>query len=357
LIYAYKGDEAKKILSAAKGRVLGAYFIGSTKTSTIPGISVAGATPELTLYTPAVDAEYLFCGRPLSTDRIPVTPEGIPTPALITRAALNSSGIAFIVVDSGSYVEPRIPHVALPSRTVGERIDSGEAIPYDVAKGLFEEGKALARGIARSAELAIIGESIPGGTTTALGILIGLGYEAWGLVSSAAQKNPLALKRRVVEEGLKRSRLPSGDPFEAVAGLGDPVHVSMAGFLAGAVETGSRLILAGGTQMAAVLAIAKHAGVPLEGRVLVGTTRWLLDDSDLVSLVKLIHPGVPVVACNLDFSGSPYEGLRYYEKGYVKEGVGAGGTGIAALLRGTTHKRLLDLIHEEYERLTEGRLG
>ena len=355
LIYAYRGDEARRILSSARdGRFLGVYFIGSTKTSTIPGISVAGATPELTLYTPAVDAEYLFHGRPLSLDQIPVTPEGIPTPALITRAALNSSNIPFIVVDAGSYVEPKIPHVDLPSRVVGERIDLGRALPHEAARNLFEESKILADELARLAELIILGESIPGGTTTALGILIALGYEAWGMVSSSAPENPQTLKQEIVRRGLKRSSgLPGRDPFEAVARLGDPVHISMAGFLAGAVERDARIILAGGTQMAAVLAIAKHAKVSLEGRVLIGTTRWLLSDdsSDLVGLVKMIHPNTPIVAYDLDFSNAPHEGLRYYERGYVKEGVGAGGTCIAAAVKGVAYQRLLHSIYEEYERL------
>jgi len=355
LIYAYRGDEVRRILSSVKdGRFLGVYFIGSTKTSTIPGISIAGATPELTLYTPAVDVEYLFHGKPLSMDRVPVTPEGIPTPALITRAALNSSNIPFIVVDAGSHVKPKIPHVDLPSKIVGERIDLGRALPYEAARKLFEESKILAEELARLAELMILGESIPGGTTTALGILIALGYEAWGMVSSAAPENPHVLKQRIVRKGLEKScGLPSGDPFEAVARLGDPVHISMAGFLAGAVERDAKVILAGGTQMAAVLAVAKHAKVSLEGRVLIGTTRWLLSDdsSDLVELVRMIYPSAPIVAYDLDFSNAPHEGLRYYERGYVKEGVGAGGTCIAATVKGVAHKRLLQSIYEEYERL------
>lgn len=358
LIYAYRGSDARRILSSAGDeRVLGVYFIGSTKTSTIPGISIAGATPELTLYTPAVDVEYLVYGEPLSTDRIPVTPEGVPTPALITRAALSSSNIPFIVVDSGSYVEPRIPHVDLPSRIAGERIDFGRALPRDAARKLFEESRILARELASLAGLIVLGESIPGGTTTALGILAGLGYEAWGMVSSAAPENPQDLKKRVVMEGLEKSgELPSSDPFKAVACLGDPVHISMAGFLAGAIDRDARIILAGGTQMAAVLAIAKHAGMPLEGRVLIGTTRWLIEDdsSDLVGLVKIVYPSIPVVAYDLDFSNAPHEGLRYYERGYVKEGVGAGGTSIAAAIRGIDREELLKSIYGEYERLTRG---
>ncbi|MEM3317532.1 MAG: TIGR00303 family protein, partial [Metallosphaera sp.] len=33
--------------------------IGTTDVSLIPGVTIAGATPELTMVTPAADAEYL----------------------------------------------------------------------------------------------------------------------------------------------------------------------------------------------------------------------------------------------------------------------------------------------------------
>ena len=57
------------------------------------------------------------------------------------------------------------------------------------------------------------------------------------------------------------------------------------------------------------------------------------------------------MAYDLDFSNAPHEGLRYYERGYVKEGVGAGGTCIAAAVKGVAYQRLLHNIYEEYERL------
>ncbi|MEM3511163.1 MAG: hypothetical protein QXY80_00740, partial [Candidatus Jordarchaeales archaeon] len=58
--------------------------IGNTETAKIPGISAAGKNPELTDYTPAADVELLFYGECRCIDGVPVTPEGIPTPALIT---------------------------------------------------------------------------------------------------------------------------------------------------------------------------------------------------------------------------------------------------------------------------------
>ena len=42
--------------------------IGTTETSKIPGISGAGATPELTVYTPAADAEFMVLGEVRCTE-------------------------------------------------------------------------------------------------------------------------------------------------------------------------------------------------------------------------------------------------------------------------------------------------
>jgi uncharacterized protein (TIGR00303 family) len=355
-------DVVSEIIKRAKeGRVLALYFIGSTKTSTIPGLSVAGATPELTLYTPVCDVEYLVYGEPRSLNAIPVTPEGIPTPAIITRSCLNICQVPYVVVDTGSAVEPKVPHVRLPSGTVGESISTGKALSYDAAKALYEEAKTLAY-MLRGADVYLLGESIPGGTTTTLGILSALGYDAWGKVSSASPTNPHQLKEGVVREGLKRAGLrvdeARRDPLRAVSALGDPVHISMAGFLQGALENGSKVVLAGGTQMSSVLAIAKHMNVELRG-VVIATTRWVTSDSssDISALVRSVYPSIPIVSMNLDFSESPYEGLRYYEKGYVKEGVGAGGTAfIAHVLTGKGVKEIEKSIYKEYERLmkTEG---
>ncbi len=361
LIYVFLKDEAKEFINTIKDcRAMALYFIGSTKTSTIPGISIAGATPDLTLYTPACDVEYLVYGKPVSFDVIPVTPEGIPTPALITRVSLMYSKIPYLVVDAGSFIKPKIPHISLPSRRVGERINTGKALPYSKVKGLYYESMTLAEMLSSSADLFIVGESIPGGTTTALGILVGLGYQAWGLVSSAGPNNPHNLKEAVVKEGLMNSRLvikeAQKDPFKAIAALGDPVHVSMAGFIAGALCKDVKVILAGGTQMAAVLAIAKHMGIELSKNIVIGTTKWIIKDksSNIVGLIKAIRLNIPIIAINISFSTSPFEGLKYYEKGYVKEGVGAGGTTIAAVVvKDILLKEIIKGIYKEYDRLVK----
>jgi len=340
------------------GYPLAIYIIASTRTSTIPGISIAGPSPEATLYTPALDVEYLVMGRPLTLDVIPMTPEGLPTPALITRVALSMLSIPYIVVDAGSYIDPKIPHVDLPSRVVGDRIDSGRALPLEKAEALFSEAKTLATMLVPPQGSIIVGESMPGGTTTAMAIMEALGFRAVGRVSSAGPTNPHELKKSVFMKGVERSglRIPTDDVFKAVSAVGDPLHISIAGFVAGALERDAWILLAGGTQMCAVLAILKKMGIDLRNRVAIGTTRWIVEDpsSDIEGLVRDIAPEVPILATKLSFANAPFHGLRMYEEGFVKEGVGAGGTVIAlTILRGVDVKDVENAIYHEYRRLLE----
>ncbi|MCX8184877.1 MAG: TIGR00303 family protein [Sulfolobales archaeon] len=339
-------------------RALAIYFLASTRVSTIPGISPAGATPELTLYTPALDVEYLVFGEPRRMKIVPTTPEGIPTPALLTRAALNIAKIPYLVVDCGSYVDPLVPHVDIGGRAVGGRIDLEDALPQGTALELFENSRTLGRMLGSEDFLLVVGESMPGGTTTAMAIMESLGYRAVGRVSSASPKNPHDLKKAVLERAVVRvgKKLPIHNVFEAVTHFGDSLHISLAGFLAGAVEAGSRVLLAGGTQMCAVLAIAKSIGLDLEGKVAIGTTSWIVRDrsSDILGLVGDIAPEVPIVYSDIDFSKAPHPGLRAYEEGFVKEGVGAGGTIVASMLiKGLSRSELLKAVYEEYERVVK----
>ena len=332
------------------------YVIASTKTSTIPGISVAGASPEATLYTPTLDIEYLVYGSPKTLDVIPVTPEGIPTPALITRAALSLVDVPYIIVDAGTYKEPLVPHVVLPHRVVGNRIDVENALPSGYAEKLFRDGETLGRMIATNKSFILIGESMPGGTTTAMAIMESLGFKAIGRVSSASPNNPHNLKVEVFKKAVSRygKSLPVKDVFEAVEVFGDPLHISIAGIAYGALEKGAKILLAGGTQMCSVLAILKRLGAEMKGRLAIGTTRWIIEDktSDIIGLVKDIAPETIVIYTKLSFSDAPYTGLKFYEQGYVKEGVGAGGTVVATkLLFKVPLQRVKEAIYEEYKRV------
>ena len=58
---------------------------------------------------------------------------------------------------------------------------------------------------------------------------------------------------------------------------------------------------------------------------------------------------MPILAADLDFAQSQFSGLQAYEKGIVKEGVGAGGAAIAAMVKlgGAVTK---DMLLKEIER-------
>lgn len=177
-----------------------ACVIGTTNTAKIRNISAAGKNPEFTDYTPPADVELLLLGSCKCIPEVPVTPEGIPTPALITRSMLKLSNIPTIVVNSGVKVKPSVPFVELGG-TPGEDIRTGKAVQN--VDGVLERAKGLGTELSKSTEYLVVGESIPGGTTTALGVLLAMGVNAQGKVSSSMPDNPHELKLRAVRDGLK----------------------------------------------------------------------------------------------------------------------------------------------------------
>ncbi|ADM27177.1 Nicotinate-nucleotide-dimethylbenzimidazolephosp horibosyltransferase [Ignisphaera aggregans DSM 17230] len=349
---------ANRIIAEIPNRnPIAVYFIANTMVSTVPGISIAGENPRATLYTPALDVEYLVYGEPKSGP-LPVTPEGIPTPAIITRTSLNLLDIPFIVVDVGSYIDPRIPHIDIPGKSIGGRIDVEDALPLENVYTLFSYSKILGMMLGSNKGVIVIGESMPGGTTTAMAIMESLGYRAIGRVSSASPLNPHEVKKKVFIDAIKRSRanIPMNDVYRAIALFGDPLHISIAGFTSGAIEKGSIVLLAGGTQMCSVIAILKRLGISLDGRVAIATTRWIVEDSssDIKGLVYDIAPEIPIIYTKLNFSNSRFSGLKAYENGYVKEGVGAGGTTVLLhIYRGIDVDTLLIEIEKEYSRIMD----
>ena len=84
--------------------------------------------------------------------------------------------------------------------------------------------------------------------------------------------------------------------------------------LAGLVIGGARqgpVLMAGGTQMTAVLAIINALNPESLCNVAVGTTRWVAKDknSDICGIIKQFC-NVPVLAADLDFGPSKYPGLQ-----------------------------------------------
>ena len=331
--------------------------ISHTATSETPGLTVAGANPELVKYTSPADAEFLHYGYCKCIPGVPATPDGKPTPAVITRAALELAEIPFLIVEAGTKVKPDIPCMSFGVKP-GGNIAQENAMDVSDVKRALEYGHALGRQLARSSDLVIIGESIPGGTTTALAVLSAFGIDALFKVSSSMPENPHGLKNKVVQSALERARISAGGvpSLEAMSLVGDPMLPSVAGIAAGALEAGTRVMLAGGTQMTAVLAVMKELSIPLADNVCIGTTAYVAKDSsaDLAGLVKQVSPKVPVLACDLHLEKSKKPGLQAFARGFVKEGVGAGGSSIAAMLKtGAGGKKMLAAIEHVYEHSIE----
>jgi uncharacterized protein (TIGR00303 family) len=335
--------------------------LAHTDTCLIPGLSAAGASEALRPLTPAADAEVVNLGVPRCLPRLPSNPLGAPGPAGITRAALTIAGMQATFVGAGLQVWPETPCVRV-SDEPGGNIELGCAV--NGAGKLLETGQELGRELAKEAPYLVLGESVPGGTTTALALLVALGYAAEGRVSGSQAGNGHALKTLVAGRALRAAGLRPGDgrsdPLMAVARVGDPMQPLAAGILLGATQSGCDVLLAGGSQMLAVAALleALHGTAALE-RTAIGTTRWVVEDpaADIPGLAAEIWPELPVMAVNLVFSSSRHVSLGAYEDFLVKEGVGAGGACIAALLAtGQPVERLEEAIDAVYDGLL-GRLS
>ena len=326
--------------------------IATTETAKIPEISAAGKHPEFTDYTPPADAELLLLGKCKCINGVPVTPDGIPTPALITMSALLLADIPVLVASGGLKVKPQIPFLDLGGKP-GRDIRSGNAV--DNVEEVIQRATLAGEQLAKTSDYLVIGESIPGGTTTALGVLSAMGVNAEGKVSSSMPDNPHGLKNETVRAGLAASGASFGslakNPIKAISCVGDPMMPAFAGLVVGAAAE-VPVLMAGGTQMTAVLAVVNALNPDVLCNVAIGTTRWVANDmsSDIKGIVAQISD-VPVLAADLNFAQSRFSGLQAYEKGIVKEGVGAGGAAIAAMAKlggAITKNMLLKEIERNY---------
>ncbi len=354
-------EEGKKFLADIEG--MGPAFlcvIATTETAKIPGISAAGKNPEFTDYTPSADAELLLYGKCKCISGVPVTPEGIPTPALITMTALKIGDIPAFIVIGGAKIKPNSPIIDLGGKP-GRDIRFGDAV--EKPEEIFKRAELIGRNFAKITDYLIIGESVPGGTTTALAVMLATGINAEGKVSSSMKNNPHNLKVSIVNEAFKKTGVKFGDlkddPLKAVSLFGDPMMPAFAGLVSGAAEK-IKVLMAGGTQMGAILSILKVEKPKALNNIAIGTTRWIVEDknSDIKGIVKQFGK-IPILAANLNFNESSYQGLKAYEEGVVKEGVGAGGASIGVMLKSKgviNAQTLLKEIEKNYEKLITGRL-
>ncbi|GBC74774.1 Nicotinate-nucleotide--dimethylbenzimidazole phosphoribosyltransferase [archaeon HR06] len=332
--------------------------ISNTEIAKIPGITVAGANPELIKYTPPADVELLYYGECKSISSIPATPDGKPTPALITYTALNLANIPLLVIDAGCEVKPKVPYISVGIQNPSKDIRKERAFPFEVVERSFNYSKILAENLSNLCDYMVIGESIPGGTTTALAVMLALGIDAKNKVSSSMPNNPHDLKIKVVEEAMKNLKIEFGslkkDPLEAISKLGDGIMACILGL---AIGSKVPIILAGGTQMACIASLIKAKEPEALNKVIIATTKYVVEDktSDISSLVKEIK--VNLVSVDLGLEKSEKKGLRAYSEGFVKEGVGAGGSSLACMLKTSIDsEKLRREIEKNYERIIEKKL-
>jgi uncharacterized protein (TIGR00303 family) len=313
-------------------------IISNTDTGKIPGISAAGTSPELTDYTPGADAELVETNRIITMPELPEAPGGSPTPAIVTRAALSLTGIPSLFVASGLRKKPAIPYAELGG-LAGNDIRIEKAV--NDAQGILERAALLGRKLAKLSDCVFVGESIAGGTTTAMAVLRAMGHQA--NVSSSFATNPLDLKGQVIEQAMRRAGIREGsldrDPMKAIAELGDPMMPAALGLLRGLKDT--KAVLAGGTQMATVLTMAR--AMEMEGDISIATTKYIVEDKSAHFLDLVESTGWPCYYVDPGLEMSKIPPVQIYAQGYVKEGVGMGG---AALLAGIYGVSRLELVEE-----------
>jgi uncharacterized protein (TIGR00303 family) len=313
--------------------------LANTLLSVVPGISGAGPSPEKTLLTPVLDSELIVRGGISSSPFLPNTPTGCPTPASITRAIMELTGLTPLFINAGLVHAPTIPCLDVQGAP-GEDPRFKDAVPD--AAGLYSKGESLGRSLGRTSDLLVIGECVPGGTTTALCVLRGLGYDA--RVSSSYIQNPVQMKEevwRMVEARMSRVECPS--PLDIVRIGGDP----MIALVAGMVSTYPGVsILAGGTQMLAVVATVKGLCGDMPA---IATTCYVRDDPSANFPELAGRIGTEVFYIDPGFGELGHSGLARYCIGEVKEGMGAGGAMLLAYLLGYSpeaiRSRILETVH------------
>lgn len=380
--------------------------LSSTKTSLHPGISSAGASPELLKYTAALDAEYLEYGETKTLKSLPVSPSNIYSPAIISKACLNMLGIKPVFIDAGTFVKPQVPYIDTGAKAA-ESVETGQAMTLQEVIELFHRGSRIVKTLPEcsfscyapsfdndSARLAsfeepelcksimripkserntvighsgrvLIGECVVGGTTTALGLLTALGYNCNGMMSSSLPNGNHELKRKLVEEGYRNALLRDdfneeavkNNPLLAVSAMGDPMQAVVAGMAIEFMQNGVPVMLAGGSQMIAVACLIERLFIKDEtsshicqSLLSIGTTPWVINDKSarITELHKLTCKHTALLHATIDskqIHGPAAELFAAYEQGHVKEGVGAGALMLTSLTTGTIFFRFSNNIH------------
>lgn len=331
--------------------------LGFTATGLLPQISAAGLTPFDRQFTALADGEFLALGiQPHYQYPLPPLQAGV-SPAIITRSIVAALDIPVTIFNAGLIHAPPFPCIDLGGEPA-QCLTTGQALSLSVVHHLWQQGlewgKQLAQSLPTQSYL-VIGECVVGGTTTALAVLTALGISATGKVNSSHVTCNHDQKLAVVQQGLRQLPI-AANPWQIVATLGDPMQIVVAGMAIAASNYGG-VLLAGGTQMIAVYALmqalAHHAHYPYSAsQIVVGTTGWVAQDAsaDAIGLAQEI---CPFLSAKLQFGQAAYPQMQVYEQGFVKEGVGAGGSAIAAALYQDWHSQDVVKATENLLRLIE----
>jgi len=307
-----------------------------TKTCEIDGITQAGI-PGIIHLTPTLDAEFVDSGKLFSLSNLAETPKGVPTPAIITRAVKNLSGFKFETIDLGLEIKPKVEVLHDLSIKRSESILEGAGID---AKKIIQKGIEFAKRYNHPHELLILAESTPAGTTTAYAVGKTLGYKSEGYFSSSFLNAPSSLKEDVVKKALEKA---DGDLYERLGSVADNMLLFSAGF-ASAYSKREKIILGGGTQMAAVLLIIDALKLDCEPKnIALMTTKWVYEDknSDIKGLLEQLSFDIDGYYSDFSFKDANIPVLKLYDKGEAKEGVGAGAALCYANMLGFSHQKIL----------------
>ena len=336
--------------------------IAGTHTSQITGISAAGVDSNSRKITALADAEFCLLGTIKDYKyKLPMLKAGV-TPALISNVCKVLLGANLIVIPIGVYKRPYFQH-KLVEKTYGNPsncLSTGKTMDKSRVSNLYEKGLSI--GLMAKKPI-VISESVPGGTTTAQAIMEAFGLDVYDLVGSSLLRPPRKLKAEIVKAGLVNANL--GNTFtsiDVISALGDPFQAFSMGLLIGARKSKNTVILAGGSQMIAILLLALEF-LSLDEkqffseRVFILTTGWLACDKSLRKLLQLVADKHQVklfgFASGLNFHSSKIKELRDYEKGYVKEGVGAGGLSLLAYLKGFKYEEIVSECESTIKRMKE----
>ncbi|MEA3354848.1 MAG: TIGR00303 family protein [Campylobacterota bacterium] len=322
--------------------------LSNTATADIDGITQAGIPGKIYL-TPTLDSEFVTTGEVRSLGDIAQTPKGVPTPALITRAVhLLKPFKAIELLDLGLKVKPEVNYFKRHDFDIkpSGSIDCGAAID---ANEIFQKGVQFGQEYKCQSDYLILGESVPSGTTTAKATAKALGYDCDECFSSSFKDVPNDIRETTIKKALDNLS-KDDDIFGLLGKVSDNMIVFNAGFILG-LNNRLKVVLAGGTQMAAVLLVVNSILKVMQGAIETSnlalcTTKWVSEDnnSDIKKLLEMLDFNINAYYSDFDFSLSDHPALKLYDEGEAKEGVGAGGALMYGMLNALDKKEITQKI-------------